>query len=474
MEPAKAAEILKEALKGHRGDLTVADAAAKSGLALRDAERGLHHLLTEYPGQLSATEDGHLLFRFPRGFSVPLFQRRGWQRFWDKAKKTALGVGKFVVRAWISIVLIAYVAVFLALAIALAFSRQSSDDRDGGGGFALVWILLRVVTEALFWTFHPFSPFAYRNVYDERSWQPRRREKKKEPFYAKVNRFVFGPEDEPVDPRDTERRILSQMRAQRGRIGIADVMKVTGLRREEADAMMSRLMLDYDGTVEVSEDGGVFYRFPEIRKTAGVDDGPVPPPVWSKRVEAKKLTGNDAGSNFLIAALNGFNLLMSLFAMGAGLTIERLQLLLQGIPPELLPAPGTPIVLGVVPFVFSLLLYALPLYRAATSGAQKKKAARENARRSILRVVLEGAERGGVDEARLKRAWKDATGEEPDDKELVREVVALGGDVEVKESGRAQFRFRDLEAELEALKKERAEASAEEARVGQVVFSSGS
>ncbi len=38
-------------------------------------------------------------------------------------------------------------------------------------------------------------------------------------------------------------------------------MRVTGLPRDEADPLMSRLMLDYDGSVEVSDEGGIFYRF---------------------------------------------------------------------------------------------------------------------------------------------------------------------------------------------------------------------
>ena len=475
LPPGEAAAVLKDALKGFRGDVTVADAAAKAGLALRDAERGLHHLLTEYPGHLSATDEGELLFKFPRGFSTPLFERPAWRRFVDKTKQVVFGVGKFVLRAWISIVLVGYVAVFLAIAIALAL-RGGGDDDDGGGAFGLVYVLLRVVAEALFWTFHPFSPFAARSIYDDPRARRRggfaEKKKKKEPFYARVNRFVFGPEEEKLDPRELERRLLAQIRAQRGRIGLSDVLRVTGLPRQEADALLARLMLDYDGEVDVSDDGGVFYSFPSIRKTAGEAPAAPPPPAWTRRKQAPPLTGNDAGSNVLIGALNAFNLLMSVVAMGAGLTLERLQALIAAVPPEMFPPAGLPIVLGVIPFVFSTLIFALPAWRAAAAGRTKKAIARENARQALLQVVLDGVEKGGVSAGALQRAWRDAAGEAPSDKELVREVVALGGDVDVKDSGRAQFRFRDLEAEVAALQKERAAASDAEQRVGQVVFSS--
>src|SRR5438270_308180 len=105
LEAEKAAAILESALRGHRGDLTVADAAAKGGVALREAELGLHFLSSKYRGTLSATEKGDLLFRFPYGFTLPFSKRPGVIRFWDKLKRGVLGAAKFVVRAWISVVL---------------------------------------------------------------------------------------------------------------------------------------------------------------------------------------------------------------------------------------------------------------------------------------------------------------------------------------------------------------------------------
>ena len=71
------------------------------------------------------------------------------------------------------------------------------DDRDGDGVGDAVAVVLRVVAEALFWTFHPFSPF-YRP--HEPSWLAGGRSRNKRPkipFYERVNKFVFGPPSEP-------------------------------------------------------------------------------------------------------------------------------------------------------------------------------------------------------------------------------------------------------------------------------------
>jgi hypothetical protein len=491
MNPEDAARALKESLAGRgspegRLDFTIADAASRSGLPLRDAERGLHALLSDYRGHLRVTSEGELLFRFPHGFTKPWLVPSAFAAFFEKAGRALVGVGRFVVRAWIAIVLIGYVLLFLALIIGLAVARSNSGSSrdDRGFGFDLAYVLLRVVFDALFWTFHPFSPFAVR--YYEPAWgredasrlyAPRLQQQKKEPFYERVNRFFFGPDEPKPDPKQQEQAILAEIRAQKGRIGLGDVMRVTGLPRDEADPLMARLMLDYEGTVEVSEEGGIAYRFAALRKTVE-QPGHVarPAPIWTKRKEISPLTGNDAGTNLLIVALNGFNLLMSLYAIGAGWTFEKIGMLLNRVPLDKIPDTGTPLALGVIPLVFSVALLTLPVFRALYRPFKAQRIARENGRRAMLREILTRIETGKqeISDASLEQAWRAAAGRGPDPKELTREVVALGGDVEIKDDGQVRYRFPDLEAEAIALKAEREAASEEEAQVGKVIFSSES
>ena len=52
---------------------------------------------------------------------------------------------------------------------------------------------------------------------------------------------------------DVEQRLIAAIRAGKGRIGLGDVMRVTGYPREKADPLMAKLMLDYDGDVAVSD-----------------------------------------------------------------------------------------------------------------------------------------------------------------------------------------------------------------------------
>lgn len=511
--PEEAGAVLETALKGlpPQAQLTVADAAARSGLSLGDAERGLHELSTRFRGTLSVTDSGELLFRFPHGLSLPLTKKPWFRRAVDTVKKAVVGVGKFVVRAWVSIVLVGYAVVFIAIALALMFSGK---DDEGSSGNAL-GVVLRVLFEALWWTFHPFSPVARRNVYDGSLWRDgevrsgqRQRAgrrtrtirrfgqlvtieedvpevEEKVPFYEKVNRFVFGPEPEaPLTIEEHKRRLIAQIRANRGRIGLLDVMKVTGLPREEADPLLSRLLLDYDGEVKVDDDGAITYHFEALRKTAGDSPATAPTPAWTTKKVTPPVTGNGVGTNFLVGAVNAFNLVMASMAIALNMTVDRLIHIFSNldalVPVAPLPYDGVPVILGAIPLVFSLLLFALPTWRALRRGKAEQEVAGENARAEVLKTVFQqmdaAAKKGeavtGVREDALQRAWQQATGRPPDDKELIAAVVALGGDVDMdaKAEGRGLYRFRDLEAEVKALQAQREEASPQEAQVGAVVF----
>jgi hypothetical protein len=279
-------------------------------------------------------------------------------------------------------------------------------------------------------------------------------------------------------------RILEEIRAQQGRIGLADVMRVTGLPRDEADPLMARLMLDHDGDVDVGEQGGIVYRFPALRRTAADEDActlhvrPASRAAWETPREVAPLTGNTPGANAGVALLNAFNLLAGGWALSHGLTIANTLRLLttrvpRGAPPLVLPYDGVPLALGVIPLVFSAALFALPLARWVAKLREARKVAEENARLGILREVLTRAPRKEpVPDEALRVAYRVATGRDPTSKEITARVVSLGGDVDVGPEGEVRYRFADLEAEAEALHDERAHAPAAEARLGRVVFAS--
>jgi hypothetical protein len=479
MEAAKAAHAI-EAAVDPRTPLTVADAATRAGLALRDAENGLKWLSSEYRGQLRVTSGGELVHVFPTGFSKPWETRDALRRVYKTAARGLAGAVRFLVRAWVTVVLVGYAAFFVGLLIAMTFARQGNDSRrndDGLPGGALAYAFLRIVGDALFWTFHPWSPFSV--YYAPNAWDApagyaragrRPSREPRVPLYERVNRFFFGPPAPPEDPRESERLVLAAIRAGKGRIGLADVMRVTGLGREQADPMMARLMLDYDGDVDVSEEGGIAYRFAAIRKTASDTTEAEPPPAWSRVKPLPPLTGNSGGANFLIAGLNAFNLFMGIWAIDNGMTIERVSHLFDRVPHPVLDT-GVPIVLGVVPLVFSALLFLVPIARAIARPWRRRMALEERGRLAVLREVIEHVRsKRPVTDAEVTEAWRRAAGKAPEGKRIDRELVALGGDVAFEEGGPTRWRFADLESEAAAVEAERAAAEDAEAHLGKIVY----
>jgi hypothetical protein len=460
MEPAAAAAVLQRTLDPAR-PVTVADASVASGLSLRDAEAGLAWLTHEYRGHLRVTEDGDLVHVFAHGFRKPWEKRERIAEVIDRVLAMLVAAGRFVVRAWLLIVMIAYALLFVALLVALTFTG-SSRDRDDSRGMGLLGGLFRAITDAMFWTFHPFSPIGIEPQYVER------RHRDETPFYEKVNRFVFGPTAAPVDPQAARAAVLREMRAKRGRITLADVMRVTGLPRDRADPLMARLMLDHDGTVDVGEAGGIVYTFEAMRRTAA--DAPTTrvPPAWETLPSAPPLTGNTTGSNVGIALLNAFNMLASGWVLANGLTIRNIALLLSPRHPPLVD-DGVPVLLGLVPFAFSALVFVLPLVRALGRQRTAKRIARERARLTVLReVVTRVPRKEPVSDDVLRSAVRVATGSEPTSKEITARVVELGGDVDVGPEGEVRYRFAELEADEESASTARTEAG--EAKLGAIVY----
>lgn len=486
MAPEAAAKALLAKLGSRESDprrpRTVADASAESGLPLRDAEAGLTFLTAEYRGHLRVTEDGDLLYVFPDGFTKPWETKEKWQRLVGMVGHALLGAGRFIIRAWLLIAMVGYALLFVALFIALSTAGNNNRRDDRGG---ILGLLFRAIADAIFWTARPFSPvYAYPYMASSDGFSGTRRPARAAaqqgedvPFYERVNRFVFGPKEPDPDPLAMRAQILSEIRADKGRIGLSDVMRVTGLPRDQADPLMARLMLDHEGSVEVSEAGGIYYVFPEMRRTAMASELPFPPPraraAWETKKALPPLTGNEPKHDLMVGALNAFNLLASGWVLANGLTIANVLLLLSKKPPPVLPYDGVPVALGIVPLVFSIVIFLLPALRALQHKVSERGVKKENARLQIMKEVLTRApKKEPVSDETLRSAVRIATGYEPTSKDITRQVVALGGDVSPGPDGEIRYRFADIEAEAEALEEERAHVPEKEARLGRVVFAS--
>jgi hypothetical protein len=433
-----ARRILLEALKGQGGQLTKADAVAKSGLPVPVAEEALGGLLKEFRSHVAATESGELIYQFD-----PSFTRRDAVPLREQLAKVGNALWRgfsFLFKISIVTTLVVYFVAFVVMLIAVLFARRSSDDRDSGGDIDFAW--------PLFWMWG-WSPSSDGGLY-----RRRRRRLPDKPLYKKVFEFVFGPPKPPVDPLADEKEVLAHIRHKNGRIAAVDLVMLMGWDFARAEEEATRLLVNYGGEPEVTDDGVVVYAFKEIRKTAAESGQPEPVVrrAWERLESRPPLTGNRTGTNVAISLFNGFNLLAPLWivpAFEAGLRA---------------PIPGQEFLLHDYPLAFSGLLFAVPLGRWLVEQAREPGRRRRNARRRLLQTVL--ARQGQA--ASVEELAPEPTAAQA----LSQSLVALGGDVVTDDSGQIRYAFPRISEELAGIEKARAQASGRERDPGAIVFSS--
>lgn len=462
LEPQRQPETAEErsvrqALRGLRGRATVGDVVEATGLARDEAESTLKGLLAAYQGHMEVGEHGDLVYRFD-----PALIRRdhvsAWVRLWEGAKAWLTKAFK----VWIMLMLVVYFVVFVVLVIAafVAIMSRGNDDRGWGGGgrrgrgghFHIpIW-----------WWFWGPRYGRHRHYYGTRYVK----KGDKVPFYRKVFAFVFGPDRPQLTQAQRDRSLIRLIRARRGVLTSTELVQHAGTPLPEAEDEMARLMGAYDGDVHVSDEGVIFYSFPELMVSA---HGPVtarePAPAWRRLERPLELTGNAKKDDMLVAGLNGFNLVAA--ALAPGFIFPALQI-------------GGPLAwtgLVGVPLVFSALFFGIPLVRRVRLRRENARRERRNVRRLLEGAVFEGAllERS-VSPREAYEAVRQGLGRDPGEALVRDELNALAAefeaDVMAAEDGTLRFRFPRIRTAFLAAARARKRLALETRTVGDIVYSS--
>ncbi len=437
-------------LRAHLGEgaaaITIADAAARSGLSLADAERALHRLSRRHGGHLAVTDRGELLFRFPEGFVHDRERRDARRQALARVGRGALTLASWSARLALTVFLVGYSLVFalgiLVASVALAFVAE--DDAPISGAGLLLWGLLEVVMEGLFWSTHPA-------LAGDGQARALRDQHTRSHLYERINRVFFGPPQPPQDRLALRRLAAQEIRARAGRVGRSDIERVTALPPAQADALLTELLVDYDGNVEVTPQGAIVHVFPALRPTAATQAEASAPPAWSFVRALPQFVGNPPGSTAGIVAAWSFVTAMA----GVGVALDL------------------PWYLGSLPLGFALALATIPLVRLPAHRRRLRAARDDNGWRALLRLVHDAADaRRGLDEAAVDQAWRDATRETLSPQRRTQLLLEAGGDLEIAADGSTAWRFAALEREQQALAAVRAGVDDDERAVGEVVFRS--
>ncbi|MGQ9867075.1 MAG: hypothetical protein ACUVSQ_12500 [Pseudanabaenaceae cyanobacterium] len=263
--------------------VTVGDVAAQSGLALAVAQQELLNLAIATGGDLQVAESGDIAYVFSPNFRQVL-QQKVWQEWWGERLKVLWKWLFWLIRISFGILLIVAIAIvvlgILAAWIALQSSRSSDSNsrseeqssRSGGGGpiFVRQYIFLG----------DPWGPW-YPDYYQRRRSPQNTAEKSEMGFLEGVFSFLFGDGDPNADLEEERYRAIARVIYANG--GAVTAEQLTPYLDGEGESAVLPVLVQFNGFPEVSEQGDIAYRFPDLQTVAAYRQPQAIPPYLMEK-----------------------------------------------------------------------------------------------------------------------------------------------------------------------------------------------
>lgn len=462
---------------------TLNDASAVTGLPVLETEYAIKDLMKVYDCKLKVTEGGDIIYDFGE------MHRREAKSFKERMQELGAWLWKgFTIfyKFTISIILLIYFVIFVVIMIALVVAALSGgkDNRGGSKGVgSLFGLLFRILFSIFEWRTIMGMTYATRDRYGYRyqHYEPRKPilgnvkgggRKRKEAksgdkaeqakrFVSSIYDFVFGPPR--VEPHElaNEQEVASFLREHKGVVNIPELQALAGWEREAAGNFMTRCLGTFDGDAKISLHGTLYGDFSELLRSKS-EEGRAPIIYyWDEYEPEYELTGNSTGRNAAIIAINAFNLTFASV------------ILFSDIPAEVGLGAGL-LWLGWIPFIYSVLFFLIPAVRWFSLAPKRRKQHKNNIRKRLYKAIFQESA-AQLSLKRLERIANEGTdGEEKlSDKVIEKEmkdiIYDLGGDSFVDDNAEIQYRFEQLNRELndiEELRKEKRDDS----DLGEVVF----
>jgi hypothetical protein len=472
----------KAAGTGRPQGRSVADISAATALPLAVVRELLPRAADEFRGRLEVTASGEILYSFPHGFTS---RYRGFAaaaaRALDGGKRFFKAAGVLLFKVWIMVMLVGYFALFMlialsAMVLSVAASSGSSGRgrRNASGGLYPGASIFNTIIRLWFYSELLGGYGGGRRAAPSRS---------KKPLHRAIFSFVFGEGDPNRDWAEKRKKALIAFLARhRGVISLPDFMALSGLPPQEAEAELMACCAEFGGSPEASGEGTIVYRFDELLRRADREEGTAELPA--KRL--RQFSSNEKSMNVWFGIINTVNLLFGGYffrhalTTGAILSAEqfRQSSWLYGMTYYLSghfvqdPLPLIAAGLGLVPLVFSLLFWLIPILRAFWERRENGRIRMENLRKAGFSRIwsrplgVESGDLGGPDPA-CRPAKLDAARAR-----IIKEMGAYSvPDVEIGEKGNTVYSFRELDREKAALEKYRRGIKTE--GLGDTVFDTG-
>ncbi|MEN9231680.1 MAG: hypothetical protein Q6L68_12310, partial [Thermostichus sp. DG02_5_bins_236] len=250
--------------------VTLGDIASSTGLALHEAKQELLNLAQKAEGHLQVSQQGEIAYVFPRGFRSILSRKEQQDRA-AALRRKLWGGFLYGLRISFGIMLVVSIVLIILALIALQMAANRGDNNNRGrsrGGLGFYYFPNLWIGNP-FW--RPYPNYGYRGYSGPA--RPRPQEKSELNFLEAVYSFLFGDGDPNADLEEERYALIAQViRANGGVIAAEQVLPYLdvepGSAALEYEDYMLPILIKFDGQPEVSEEGDIVYRFPELQVVA--------------------------------------------------------------------------------------------------------------------------------------------------------------------------------------------------------------
>jgi len=249
---------------------TVGDVATQSGLNIAIAEQGVLALAAQTGAQMQVTESGDIAYTFPKNFRSTL-QARYWQlrlqAWWDGISGTLFWIVRVMFGCSLFVVLFA----ILAVGFVMITTMNSNDDNssDSGGGSGGGWGGSHGGN-----SYNPGfgSWFIWSGDWLSFGGPKPHDDGKQLSFLETIFSFVFGDGNPNRNLENRRWETIAQRISQSGGAVVAEQLTPyldVPLNKfdTDEDQYVLPVLVRFNGSPQVTDDGQLIYTFPELQKT---------------------------------------------------------------------------------------------------------------------------------------------------------------------------------------------------------------
>ena len=268
--------------------------------------------------------------------------------------------------------------------------------------------------------------------------------------------------------------MLAWLRENKGVLTTTEIVALAGWTFPEAEERLTEYLTRFKGRADITDEGVLIGTFDQMlaQGDAKLDGGTVEL-FWDEFEAPFLLTGNTSGKNTLIAAMNGFTLLMSTIVL-FNQSLNSSADMMSGDSASAITAMH--VFLGWIPFLFSFLFFMIPLLRYFRVSRDEAQRLERNKRRRVVRVIFDTVGYPLKLDDVVAAVNRGAMAELPHaevERLLSALLIDLHGSSDLAENGTVLYRFARIDREIASAKAVRAKREVAN-NLGTVLFDTAS